>query len=120
MNTATTRLAEKFKEQLCFLERSCAAFDAGGEDEALRLATILRIIFHNTKMSTSLVAHLGLTGANMLSSARGHNNYQDYLSFRVDLSSPEPIKMLPLLGSGFHEIPMTDWWSKETVFETSG
>jgi hypothetical protein len=110
------RLTEKLNEQLRFIQRSCEAFDHGAEDEAIRIATSLRIIFHNTKMSVSLVAHLGLGSKKMLSSSRGHGNWQDYLAHQLNLSSPEPIRMLPLLGDQFKELSITDWWSNEPVF----
>lgn len=110
------RLTKKLNEQLRFIQRSCEAFDQGAEDEAIRIATSLRIIFHNTKMSVSLVTHLGLGGKKMLSSSRGHGNWQDYLAHQLNLSSPEPIRMLPLLGDKFKELSIENWWSNEPVF----
>jgi hypothetical protein len=110
------RLTEKLNEQLRFIQRSCDAFDQGAEDEAIRIATSLRIIFYNTKRSVSLVAHLGLGGKKMLSSSRGHGNWQDFLAHQLNLSSPEPIRMLPLLGDKFKELSIEDWWSNEPVF----
>lgn len=50
---------EHLRQQLGFLDRSCAAFDAGYEDEATRIAVTLRVLFHQTKKSTSLLTHLG-------------------------------------------------------------
>lgn len=110
------RLTEKLREQLRFIQRSCEAFDQGAEDEAIRIATSLRIIFHNTRMSVSLVAHLGLGGEKMLSSSRGHGDWRDYLAHQLNLSSPHPIRMLPLLGDRFTELSVEDWWSNEPVF----
>src|SRR5258708_20179180 len=40
------RFAKKFEEQLQFIRRSAEAFDQGSEQEALRIATSLRVIFH--------------------------------------------------------------------------
>jgi hypothetical protein len=110
------RLTAKLTEQLRFMQRSCEAFDRGAEDEAIRIATSLRIIFHKTKSSFSLVAHLGLGDTKMLSTSRGYENWQDYLAHQIDLSSPEPIRMLPLLGHNFKELSIEDWWSNEPVF----
>lgn len=111
-----SRLTEKLKEQIRFIERSCKAFDQGAEDEAIRLATSLRIMFHDTGMSVSLVKHLGLGDQKMLSSSRGFGDYKDYLSHQLDLSSSQPVKMLPLLGNQFIELSIEDWWSHESVF----
>jgi hypothetical protein len=111
-----TRLTEKFQEQLRFMERSCQAFDQGTEDEAVRLATSLRVIFHTTTKSTSLVTHLKFGAKKMLSSSRGHGNWQDYLSIQIDLRSAQPVKALPLLGSQFRELAIDQWWRQEPVF----
>ena len=110
------RLIAKLQEQLRFIQRSCSAFDQGSEDEAIRLASSLRIIFYDTRNSVSLIKHLGLEYKKMLSSSRGHGNWQDYLAHQIDFSSPQPIKMLPLLGDKFVERSIEDWWSNEPVF----
>jgi len=48
----------RLREQLEFVSRSAEAFDEGHKQEAVRIATALRVIFHDTKYSTSLVKHL--------------------------------------------------------------
>jgi hypothetical protein len=45
--------------QLRFLERSARDFDQGHTDEAFRIATALRVIFRQTRVTTSLLSHLG-------------------------------------------------------------
>ncbi len=45
-------------QQFGFLERSAAAFDAGHREEAIRIGVALRVIFHDTPSSTSLLKHL--------------------------------------------------------------
>jgi hypothetical protein len=114
------RLAEKFREQLRFIQRSCAAFDQGAEDEAIRLAQALRVVFHNTTQSTSLVTHLKFGAKHMLSSSRGHGDWQDYLSMQINLTSPQPVKALPLLGQQFKELTIDQWWRQEPVFVHKG
>ncbi len=114
------RFINKLEEQLQFIERSCATYDQGEENEALRLATSLRVIFHHTNMSVSLVAHLEFDDKKMLSSSRGHDDWKDYLSHQINLSSAQPIKMLPILGEQFHELSIEDWWRNETVFVHNG
>jgi hypothetical protein len=110
------RLIEKLQEQLRFIQRSCAAFDKGAEEESLRIATSLRVIFHDTNLSTSIISHLSLSGKKMLSSSRGQGDWRDFLAHQINLSSPEPIKMLPLVGSQFIELSIDDWWRNEAVF----
>lgn len=46
-------------EQIDFLENSCASFDQGSEVEAKRLAVTLRVLFHDTGNSKSLLGQLG-------------------------------------------------------------
>jgi hypothetical protein len=110
------RFHEKFNEQIQFLARSSELFDRGYEDEALRLATTLRIVFHDTNNSTSLLTHLGLKHEKMLSSFRGHGNWQDYLAQDINLTSKEPIRMSTLLGDKFIPLSIDDWWNKQPVF----
>jgi len=58
--------AQLFK-QLGFLWRSCDAYDRGYIDEAVRIATVTRILLHNTPNSTSLLKHLGALNINLAS-----------------------------------------------------
>jgi hypothetical protein len=50
------------KTHLGFLARSCIAYDQGHLEEALRMAVSLRVMFHDTQSSTSLLRHLGAKG----------------------------------------------------------
>ncbi|MBW8327933.1 MAG: hypothetical protein K0M48_01830 [Thiobacillus sp.] len=63
MNQAV--LLTQLKKQLGFIERSCASFDAGFYDEAIRIAVSIRILIHDTKNSTSLLSHLGAKGMSL-------------------------------------------------------
>lgn len=45
-------------EQLRSLALSCESFDAGFQDEAVRIATSVRVLLHDTKRQTSLLSHL--------------------------------------------------------------
>lgn len=53
-------LIEQLGEQLSFIAASGRAFDQGSEGEAKRLAVAVRILLHDTGVSTSVLAHLGL------------------------------------------------------------
>jgi hypothetical protein len=115
-----SRFLKKLQEQLGFIQRSCSAFDQGAEDESLRLATALRVIFHNTSNSVSLISHLGYSNRTMLSSSRGHRNWKDYLAAELDFTSSHPVKMIPMLGDEFITLPLTRWWENEPVFVHNG
>lgn len=54
-----SELKAHLKEQISFLVSSCELFDEGKRDEAKRITTHLRILFHDTGMSKSLLKQLG-------------------------------------------------------------
>ncbi|MEU1523960.1 hypothetical protein ABZ413_17340 [Nocardia rhamnosiphila] len=111
---------DRIKQQLTFLDRSAKHYDAGEEDDAIRLATTMRVLFHDTRESTSVMTLTGLKGSKMLTSSRGLGDWRDYLAHEINFQSAEPIKMKPLLGDTFREIQMEDWWSQEVVFAHNG
>ena len=115
-NSKRTRFTTKLEEQLRFIQRSCEAFDNGAEDEAIRIATSLRVIFHDKNRNVSLVTHLGIGDSKMLSSSHGHGDWKDYLSIKLDVTSPQPVSMIPRLGDKFQELSIRDWWNTEKVF----
>lgn len=119
------RMKSKFREQIAFLESSCHAFDKGNESEAFRIATVLRVLLHDSsgnprKPSVSLFAHLGLRSRLMLSSSRGHGNQSDFLSYAIDISGHVPARMVPILGNKFHEVLLKNWWRGEIILVNEG
>jgi hypothetical protein len=61
----------QLQRQLKFLTASANAFDNGFRDEAIRIATAIRVLVHQTKSSTSLLKHLNATTINLLSTCEG-------------------------------------------------
>jgi hypothetical protein len=53
-------LERQLREQAAFLRRSAAAYDQGFEGEAKRLATVIRVLLHDTSQSKSLLSQLRL------------------------------------------------------------
>lgn len=51
---------QHLRRQLGFIERSCRDYDAGCREEALRIALPLRVLFHKTAHSSSLIDELNL------------------------------------------------------------
>lgn len=60
---------EHLRRQIRFLEHSCSSYDAGFFDEAIRIATVLRVLFHQTQRSTSLMTHLNAQDIHIISTA---------------------------------------------------
>lgn len=61
VSQSKAELQRHLEEQVGFMCRSSASFDAGHEDEAKRLATVLRVMLHETASSKSLLGQLGMT-----------------------------------------------------------
>jgi hypothetical protein len=110
------RLMKKLHEQLMFVERSSKAFDEGLEDEAIRIALSLRVIFHDKGVSKSMISHLGFANKKMLSSAPPRGTWMNFLSQQINLTLPQPVRMVPLLGNKFREVTIENWWNTEAVF----
>lgn len=117
---------EHLRRQLDFLERSCAAFDRGCEDEAVRVAVSIRVLIHETGNSTSLLAHLGRRDIQLLSTCldivaksqdpwlKGTRRMFNGMGQYVPGQAP-PYQ--PKLGNSYSHyfLPVDSWW-KQPVF----
>ena len=56
-----TRFKDQLRRQMHFIENSCINFDRGDWEEAIRIATCIRVLLHDTEHSTSLLKHLNAT-----------------------------------------------------------
>ena len=106
---------EQLKRQLGFLERSCSHFDAGHTDEAIRIATIVRVLIHHTNASTSLLHHLGASTISLLST---YPILGDEVLFT--LSSPVRISDIGIhapLDTAIVRLfmPANEWWNQVLV-----
>lgn len=105
-------------KQLGFLERSCQSYDEGFTDEAIRIATVIRVIIHQTGSSTSLLKHLGATTINLLSTTFEPSSqtitFVGMGMMRVGNGSSE---YFPQLGNGpvNDYIPVSKWWNQVVV-----
>ena len=111
-----SRFVLKLLEALVALEISGAAYDRGVECEAIRLAGTLRVLFHRTGRSVPLIDHLGMDKWDILSSDGKHNDPKSFVSFRIDLNSMTPMRIIPKLGRQFAAITIAKWWQGEAVY----
>ena len=51
-------LLDHLKDQIAFMKQSASSYDNGFEDEAKRLAVVIRVLLHDTDKSTSLLTLL--------------------------------------------------------------
>lgn len=122
------RLGEKLREQLGFLHRSAKAFDEGHEEEGLRLATVMRVLFHDTfnkrtgkPISAALMTQLAMSDSVMLSTPRTDlADWRDFLSVRIDLKSPSPTALIPRLDLQLVEVSLPTWWGTDSVTNADG
>jgi hypothetical protein len=120
---------QKFKNhlarQLRFIERSCEAYDQGYTDEAIRIATQIRVIVNpGGKKSRSLLQHLNSGRIPLLSTSEGASDRSD-LSMVVGLGSfrfssdgqTATGKYYPGLDNALHReyIKADRWWKQVTL-----
>mgnify|MGYP000874810705 CR=1 FL=1 len=107
---------EHLKRQLAFLERSCIAYDQGYIDEAIRMATVIRVLLHKTHRSTSLLAHLGREDINLLNTAgeEPNPNVVMYYGLGIYCCNNTGGEYIPNLYNSFdiNYLPFNTWWNQ--------
>jgi len=100
------------KRQLNFIDRSCKLYDEGYEDEAIRIATTIRVIMHDTKNSTSVLQHLDSKNINVLS--QSSNILLGGEVFFLNMGITQSGKFVPNFGKGAIQsyISLDDWWNQ--------
>lgn len=118
---ATTDFKLHLRKQLNFLERSCNAYDAGAHEEAIRIATVIRILIHQTKNSTSLLKHLNATTINLLTTVQdiSQNTILAAMSMSGVTISANGFEYYPNLGNASYkaQVPVSKWWDQIVVVE---
>ena len=119
----------RFKRQLIrqigFLANSCAAFDKGCWQEAIRIATCIRVLFHDTRHSTSLITHLNANDIELITSLPqlpdppdGGSNYCSIIpcSMGVLSDGKQGVSYGPILDDfiqgSTHVLPFEKWWNQ--------
>jgi hypothetical protein len=104
------------QKQLGFLQRSCESYDAEFQDEAIRIATTIRVLIHDTKNSTSLLKHLNATTINLLSTAEEPSMQTViYIGLGMMRTGPGKAEYFPQLGDGppiNALVPVSKWWGQ--------
>ncbi len=110
------RYQQDLKKQLGFLHRSCQWYDEGYVDEAIRIATSIRTLIHDTQSSTSLLKHLNATGIKLWSTVAGAPedavHYQGMGQYRIQggvgASFGPSFDHTPTMEL----LPVRDWWEQ--------
>lgn len=114
-------LERHLEKQLGFLARSTDAFDQEFEDEAARMAQVVRILFHNTKSSHALLHQLGTQDTKILDTSMelvSGNLLGEMPLLQTGIGGSTGTKFYaPLSDSIFKRyIPGTNWW-QQIVFK---
>jgi hypothetical protein len=125
-----TELEAHLDEQLGFLDRSAAAFDAGYEDEAKRLAVILRVLLHDTTQSHSLLEQLGRKNRDFYDTAFDTNpaSHGDLVSNPTGAglvavaTGVDAAKYVALLDHApwFKSLSFSAWWNAPVLVDRAG
>lgn len=110
-------------KQLGFVQRSCEMFDSGTIDEGIRIATALRVIFHSTNSSTSILAHLEKEDITLLTTVRNEVGQRDafaLIEMTWTVGEGNAFKSRPKLDTGITSrfISFTEWWQQEAIINS--
>lgn len=109
---------DHLKRQLGFIQKSCGAYDAGDDAEALRIATALRVLVHQTANSDSLFSQMGIRNTIKLLSTIRPVPATSGVTDGISILSPKGSRLVhPPLGSSRHYelVAVEDWWT-QSVF----
>jgi hypothetical protein len=115
-------------KQLESLEASCHAFDAGNLGESVSIARSLRGIFHRTETSLSILAQLGASGTNVLSTAgkrpaalpKGFWPPLIQMGWNLQTNVFWCAPSFATRPDAHRMVPTTAWWDGEVVFVSPG
>jgi hypothetical protein len=130
---ASANLIEHIQDQIRFLEASGTAFDAGHDGEAKRLATVVRVLLHDTNNSKSLLGQAKVKERMSYLNTAAPFNPRNLMSHTglvmMKLTTgPDPNaggEYVPLLGEGSPEhqnrpSPFTHWWQELVIKDNQG
>lgn len=115
-----SELETKLREQLGFVRKSSDLFDSGDETEADRIAVSLRVLFHQTHRSQSLLEQVGMTEINLRSShdpRRVSHTHNHLIRLQIQ-TVPASIRAIPFLEDSLAKtlVRFDEWWDVEPVF----
>lgn len=110
---------KRFVSQLGFLQRSMEDYDAGNEDEVLRMAVALRTLLHKTKSSHPLISQIGLENALLISFCETHerNLMSDYGLTKWEMNA-DGVRYRPLLEGANRNarwLGVPEWQQEEVI-----
>lgn len=115
---------EQLKRHISFIKRSCESYDTGDKTEALRIAVSLRVLFHDTMNSISLLKHLNIKRTLRFSSTIGTGKNHTQLEGKFMIYIPVMISprgvSVSLDRAGRSVLCSADEWWNEVVMAQDG
>jgi hypothetical protein len=114
----TENVLARLREQLRFVRTSCYAFYAGDFAEAVRIATTIRVLIHESPQSKPLLRQAKPSAFDLpiLEHAADRNDQLKVLSFAVSVRLGPTIAPAVDLGSSHHDLTSVAAWWNRTVF----
>ena len=121
-------LNSHLREQIDFLRRSSQAYDEGFASEAKRLATVIRVLLHDTRNSTSLLTLLRKKDILFHDTSLGYDprNKVSTMGLIMIRVGPDGASYVPPLDDGppirysKAKIAFEEWWNKIVFVDTRG
>jgi hypothetical protein len=119
-------LLDHLKEQIAFMKQSAASYDKGFEDEAKRLAVVIRVLVHDTQNSTSLLTLMNRKNIKFYDSTIPYypENLAPYnglimmrMSTQEGASYEAPLDDGPPTRSKTKKMPFDMWWGNMIVLK---
>ncbi len=116
----------ELKKQMNFIHRSSLLYDQGFQDESIRIAVNIRVLFHQTAKSTSLLTHLGNPPIKLASTAQKSKPTRPGAIFLFDfcttqLGNDGSKRSLPKLApEHINEALAVDEWWNQVIHSWSG
>jgi hypothetical protein len=118
-------LENQLKEQMGFLITSCRLYDEGRHAEAKRMAVTLRILFHETNKSRSLLGQLHLREIFWVNTAHPYDreNLVSHVALIAIKFEPGRVPWLipKVTANGeLEKIEFNKWWSHPVIVSVTG
>lgn len=120
-------LQQALREQCDLLQITCETYDLGKEIVAKQLAVILRVLFHQTKQSHSLLGQLNLRSGYFVNTAHSlspTNVASDFALASVQFTAGTGAKYKAMLGDGPPVTPgrkpFPEWWNDPVIKDQKG
>lgn len=120
-----TELEEHLEEQIEFLLASCEDYDNGRHSEAKRIAATIRILFHDTGHSKSLLSQLGKKDASFFSSnlpilEQSLTSHSGLIM--IGMKGKDTIYYPKLDEMSFSStwLPFKEWWDEHVFMDGEG